>query len=883
MKRPVLTLVFTIAFTFSFAFCAPLSTAQETAASDVTSNNSSTVSIVPRLVRFAGTARDLEGKALSGTLGLTFLLYSEETGGSPLWLESQNVQADLTGHYSVQLGASKPDGLPTELFASGEARWLGIQIAGQTEQPRVLLLSVPYALKAGDAETVGGLPASAFVLAGSNQPLAGTSNKVFAPTTNGSTKKTVPPANPAVSGKGTADYIPMWDTTSDIIDSIMFQKSSEIGINTTTPAATLDVNGKADVRDTLTLYPKSSDSTLAVNGTSFKVDSTGKVTFISGQTFPGAGTITGITTASGSGLSGGGTTGTLSLKVPSAGITNAMLASSKVTLNSSTAGGLTTPGAMTLGDTYTIGLKTCSANQVLQYNGTAWACASTGTGTITGVTAGTGLSGGGTSGSVTLANSGVLGLTAGTGITVGSGQTPTIAVNTAVVPELNKANTFTGNQGVTGNLSSTGELAAGGAPSGNVGSGTVEVDAAHVNNGAYGPGLLFGGGGEGIASNRNSGVNQYGLNFFTSYLARMAITNAGLVGIGTQNPTAQLEVDTSVQFPVFASSSYTSATGITGFASSASGDAWGVQGETFSSDALAYGVYGLASAGSGDPIGVYGQSQAQQGIGVFGQDGTESSVGATAAGYFFFGQGAWGDGGSSGIGVLGTSDNGSAGFFVTTGATGAGLASQSMNSEQLSFESGYGSTFGFLTSYCDIDSGGNLNCTGSKNAVVPVDGGMRTVALSAIESPTNWFEDVGSGQLTAGAAVVALDSTFMQTANTEKQYQVFVTPYGDCKGLYVSNRTAGSFEVHELGGGNASVNFGYRIMALRRNYENVRFADHTHDQDGMKRMREMAQGRQLQPHSHNPKKKTVVTAGKQSPPSSLGRLSEENRRNSAPQ
>jgi hypothetical protein len=51
------------------------------------------------------------------------------------------------------------------LFSSGEARWLGVQVQGQAEQPRTLLLSVPYALKALDAETIHGMPLSAFVLA----------------------------------------------------------------------------------------------------------------------------------------------------------------------------------------------------------------------------------------------------------------------------------------------------------------------------------------------------------------------------------------------------------------------------------------------------------------------------------------------------------------------------------------------------------------------------------------------------------------------------------------------------------------------------------------------------------------------------------------------
>ena len=96
---------------------------------------------------------------------MTFLLYKESQGGAPLWMETQNVDPDKTGHYSVMLGSTTSQGLPQDVFVSGEARWLGVQVVGEQEQPRVLLVAVPYALKAGDAETIGGLPASAFVLA----------------------------------------------------------------------------------------------------------------------------------------------------------------------------------------------------------------------------------------------------------------------------------------------------------------------------------------------------------------------------------------------------------------------------------------------------------------------------------------------------------------------------------------------------------------------------------------------------------------------------------------------------------------------------------------------------------------------------------------------
>ena len=96
---------------------------------------------------------------------MTFALYAEQTGGAPLWLETQNVTPDANGRYTVYLGANHANGVPLNLFASGEARWLGVQPEGQPEQARAQLVSVPYALTAGDAQTLGGQPLSAFVLA----------------------------------------------------------------------------------------------------------------------------------------------------------------------------------------------------------------------------------------------------------------------------------------------------------------------------------------------------------------------------------------------------------------------------------------------------------------------------------------------------------------------------------------------------------------------------------------------------------------------------------------------------------------------------------------------------------------------------------------------
>jgi len=205
-----------------------------------------TASALPRLVRFSGVAKDLNGNPLTGVVGITFALYTEQTGGAPLWLETQNVTADSNGHYTTLLGSTKPAGLPADLFTTEQARWVGVQISGQTEQPRVLLVSAPYALKAGDAETIGGLPPSAFMLV---LPSASRPATATGPATN---SEGVGPdhrkgAQDVTTTGGTANYLPVFNGVATIIDSAVYQSgtggTAQIGINTTTPTTALDVNG----------------------------------------------------------------------------------------------------------------------------------------------------------------------------------------------------------------------------------------------------------------------------------------------------------------------------------------------------------------------------------------------------------------------------------------------------------------------------------------------------------------------------------------------------------------------------------------------------------------------------------------------------------------
>jgi hypothetical protein len=201
---------------------------------------------VPRLVKFGGVLKDASGNLLTNTVGITFAIYSEQTGGAPLWQETQNVQF-TQGRYTVFLGESTSAGIPPELFASGQPRWLGVrpQLSGEEEQPRVLLASVPYALKAVDADTLGGLPASAFLQANAGN----VTSIVEAPTTaagsgTGGVKR--PSSSNVTTSGGTVGHIPYFTTSTDIENSAIFQSgtgtSAKIGIGTTTPASPLNIS-----------------------------------------------------------------------------------------------------------------------------------------------------------------------------------------------------------------------------------------------------------------------------------------------------------------------------------------------------------------------------------------------------------------------------------------------------------------------------------------------------------------------------------------------------------------------------------------------------------------------------------------------------------------
>jgi hypothetical protein len=196
-----------------------------------------------RLIKFSGVLSSDTGQQLNGIVGVTFAIYGDREGGSPLWVENQNLQV-INGNYIALLGATTAGGIPLDILASNETRWLGLQfqIPNSPEQPRVMLVSVPYALKAAEAETLAGKPLSAFVLAdtvaeGRRHTISNKTVGFDAPIL-----KDQPTISAMGSGSGTMGHIVKFtDANNTEGDSVMVESNNNIGIGTSNPGFNLTV------------------------------------------------------------------------------------------------------------------------------------------------------------------------------------------------------------------------------------------------------------------------------------------------------------------------------------------------------------------------------------------------------------------------------------------------------------------------------------------------------------------------------------------------------------------------------------------------------------------------------------------------------------------
>lgn len=248
-----------------------------------------------------------------------------------------------------------------------------------------------------------------------------------------------------------------------------------------------------------------------------------------------------------------------------------------------------------------------------------------------------------------------------------------------------------------------------------------------------------------------------------------------------------------------------------------------------------YITQGSGGAMTGSLIGGYGMGRdASTGIGLVG-----IGNGLTALTGFYIP--------SKGAGVTGTGSRyGVMGFAEVTGPPGNTSAGDLYdNNSNVNAQSGgyfelynVNNNTAIAWAYVALKSSGSyrkIHGNGTAGTIVK-DLEGRYVGLTCTEAPENLFQDFGASKLQGGKAHISIDPIFtLNTAINEKHpLRVFVQLEGDCKGVYVTNKTSTGFDVVELDGGTSNVSFTYTIVANRADekmldgsmsyYANERFA-----------------------------------------------------------
>ena len=180
--------------------------------------------------------------------------------------------------------------------------------------------------------------------------------------------------------------------------------------------------------------------------------------------------------------------------------------------------------------------------------------------------------------------------------------------------------------------------------------------------------------------------------------------------------------------------------------------------------------------------------------------------------------------GVSGVSTMGNGVNGISGSYIHAGVNGTNASSGGYGvygssgdiavAGQLSSSSGYpfvAFPSADSTAVFYVNQAGDVYYAGSLHSFVSTRQGS-VGQMYVPKSTMQTMEDFGSGSIVNGSGTVRLDASFAQMMDGTG-YQVFLTPEGDCNGLYISQKNATSFVVHELHAGHASLAFDYRIVA----------------------------------------------------------------------
>jgi len=255
-------------------------------------------------------------------------------------------------------------------------------------------------------------------------------------------------------------------------------------------------------------------------------------------------------------------------------------------------------------------------------------------------------------------------------------------------------------------------------------------------------------------------------------------------------------------------------------------------------------IGGCGLVGAGLTSAVYGQEQTGAGTGYLGYYGT------TVVGHPMISTGVYGRGGLD-VGAVGSANNndGVRGLTTCTIAGVAGVYGAAYNTDAEKYGVfgetegidaagvyGYGGSFSngvagecvSLATYAGVlginlvgygvFANGDIGASGFKAATISTSRGWER--LYAMESPDVEFVASGTAKLAGGEAIVEFERLFVEAISPEIPIKITVSPSGECRQLYVSERSAQGFVVRESFDGSSDVEFDWIAIGRRLGYEN---------------------------------------------------------------
>lgn len=118
---------------------------------------------IPERMSYEGRLLDSSGNVITTPVSMGFRIYDALTSGSVIWTSgSYTVSPESSGVFSVILG-SNGDPIPASGFDS-DTRYLEVIIGSEVLSPRIQLVSSPYAYRTAVADSLDGLTSSDLVL-----------------------------------------------------------------------------------------------------------------------------------------------------------------------------------------------------------------------------------------------------------------------------------------------------------------------------------------------------------------------------------------------------------------------------------------------------------------------------------------------------------------------------------------------------------------------------------------------------------------------------------------------------------------------------------------------------------------------------------------------